>query len=279
MLTAASAVKQSMSIVIVTPDGRIRRANLLGTSADGVAVLQPIGRLDGEPVELAAGGPRPEGGAGPDRLHRGRQTDHQADRFGRRADGAERGDERGQARRPGGRQGRPTGRTGRRRHGPGQHDRRRSRSCAGTSCRRSTGITVAPGGTCGQSHGPQNAIVPELQVASTPRAGEVADPARQLLDPGEQAGLPAPAVAVLREADAVAHRVRDRSGHRTSYFFDPKLTEVSPGRLVRAVSYNVLFAPTGRRRGPDLQPDGRAVPTGPGGRQAGDRPGGRWPLR
>ena len=44
----------------MTPDGRVRRANLLGTSADGVAVLRLIGRLDGEPVPLAPPSPDPK---------------------------------------------------------------------------------------------------------------------------------------------------------------------------------------------------------------------------
>jgi hypothetical protein len=35
---------------------------------------------------------------------------------------------------------------------------------------------------------------------------------------------------------------RDRSGHRTSYFFDPKLTDVSPDGSYARMSYNVLFA-------------------------------------
>ena len=60
ILTAASAIRQPLSIVIVTPDYRIRRANLLGTSADGVAVLRMVGRLPGNTLPLAGTGPDPK---------------------------------------------------------------------------------------------------------------------------------------------------------------------------------------------------------------------------
>ena len=59
ILTAASAVDQPRSIVM-TQDNKIRRANLFGTSADGVAVLQLIGQLDGEPLPLATEAPDPK---------------------------------------------------------------------------------------------------------------------------------------------------------------------------------------------------------------------------
>lgn len=60
VLTATSAINQPLSIVVISPDGRIHRANLLGTSADGVAVLQPIGQFDGTPVQLAPADPEPK---------------------------------------------------------------------------------------------------------------------------------------------------------------------------------------------------------------------------
>jgi len=46
LLTAASAIRQPVSVAMVTADGRIRRAAVVGTSDDGVAVLQLAGRFD-----------------------------------------------------------------------------------------------------------------------------------------------------------------------------------------------------------------------------------------
>ncbi|MFC5263427.1 serine protease [Kribbella qitaiheensis] len=59
ILTAASAIKQPMSVAFLTADGRVRRANALGTSADGVALLRMIGRLDDRAATLAQEEPAP----------------------------------------------------------------------------------------------------------------------------------------------------------------------------------------------------------------------------
>ena len=57
LLTAASAIRQPVSVAMVTADGRIRRATVIGTSADGVAVLQVASRLDGSTATLAPSSP------------------------------------------------------------------------------------------------------------------------------------------------------------------------------------------------------------------------------
>src|SRR5215207_1720388 len=59
VLTAASAIKQPMSVAFLTADGRVRRANVLGSSADGVAVLRMLGRLDDRAATLAQEEPAP----------------------------------------------------------------------------------------------------------------------------------------------------------------------------------------------------------------------------
>ena len=204
ILTAASAVEQPLSIVIVTPDNQIRRANLLGTSADGVAVLQMIGSLDGERLSLAPRGSRSEGRACADRLHRGRSAGDQPHRFGGRSHGSERGHERDQARRPGRRQGRPGGRRGRRRtvqastivaareaarvrRAEVDRDHRRSRrfvrGVAWTADRDRPGVA-------GREHS---------------AGGGGPEAVRQLPDAGEQAQLPCVAGVVLRAAGQVDH--------------------------------------------------------------------------
>jgi hypothetical protein len=57
LLTAASAIRQPVSVALVTADGRIRRATVVGTSADGVAVLQVPGRFDSSTATLAPSSP------------------------------------------------------------------------------------------------------------------------------------------------------------------------------------------------------------------------------
>jgi hypothetical protein len=59
LLTAASAIRQPVSVAMVTADGRIRRAGVVGVSADGVAVLQVATRLDTSPAMLASSAPDP----------------------------------------------------------------------------------------------------------------------------------------------------------------------------------------------------------------------------
>ncbi|QNE17662.1 trypsin-like peptidase domain-containing protein [Kribbella qitaiheensis] len=57
VLTAASAIRQPVSIAAMTVDGRIRRATVVGTSADGVAVLQMQGSFDISTATLASEAP------------------------------------------------------------------------------------------------------------------------------------------------------------------------------------------------------------------------------
>src|SRR5882757_5603681 len=53
VLTAASAIRQPVSVGFLTSDGRVRRANVLGVNTDGIAVLRMIGRLDNPTATLA----------------------------------------------------------------------------------------------------------------------------------------------------------------------------------------------------------------------------------
>jgi hypothetical protein len=53
VLTTASAVRQPVSLGVLTADGRVRRANVLGTNASGIAVLQLLSRLDNATATFA----------------------------------------------------------------------------------------------------------------------------------------------------------------------------------------------------------------------------------
>lgn len=244
ILTAKSAVEKPRSIVILTPDDRIRRANLLGTSADGVAVLQPIGQLDGEAIPLATTDPDPK-----------------AERalIGYTAAGK-------QTIRPVGttEQPRPlsevmnAGKLG----GPvvgkaGQvvglvvGDTVPASTIVGVDklrgyvVPRSTGITAGEG-TCTASRGPQNGVVPDLQVARTPLAAEAQKLLANYLTLENKRNFAALQALYSKRLKKTMTEDRDQSGHQTSYFFGAKITEVSSDRddAYARVAFNVLFAPT-----------------------------------
>ncbi|WP_329479788.1 serine protease [Kribbella sp. NBC_01484] len=243
ILTAASAIRQPLSIVIVTPDYRIRRANLLGTSADGVAVLRMVGRL-GNTLPLAGTGPDPKA----DRVLVGytasaKETMQSIGSIAKPVvlstvmNTAELGgpvlDKSGQV------------------IGVVVGDNVKNSRIVGVDklrgyvARGSTAIT-AELGSCRRSRGPQSPVVPELQVASTPLAAE----AQRLLAGyftlqnrhDFQAVQSLYSEKLARSLDVE----RDSKGHQTSYFFIPKVTDVTPtetdGAAAR-VSLNVLFSP------------------------------------
>ncbi|GAA1570448.1 hypothetical protein GCM10009742_11060 [Kribbella karoonensis] len=243
VLTAESAVEGPMSIVVIAPDGRIRRANLLGTSADGVAVLQSIG-FDDEPLRLPARTPDPKAEralvgytAAGKQVVNAIGSEHDPKPLSTVMNTAKLGspivDRAGQL------VGLVTGRTVEASTIVGV-DKLRSYVAQAPS-----GITVATGGSCPLSHGPQTAVVPVMQVANTPQAAEV----RQLfgnyltlLNRQDFAGLQALYSKKLARSLTVE---RDRQSHLTSYFFNPRLTDVTADGYAR-LSFNVLFAPTAK---------------------------------
>jgi hypothetical protein len=245
ILTATSAVKQSLSIVVVTPDGRILRANPLGNSADGVAVLQPISRFDATGVPLAAGSPDPKAErALIGYTAAGKQT---IQSIGSTADPNPLSTVMNTAKLGG-----PVVDKSAQLTGLVVGDSVETstivpvdklRAYAGT---RPTGLTVDNLVGCVESRGPQGAVSPELQVAATPLAVE----AQKLL--GDYMTLENkrefPALQALYSDNWAKQMTmkRDRRNHQTSYFFAPKLTEVSPvgtGAYAR-LTFNVLFSPT-----------------------------------
>jgi hypothetical protein len=246
ILTAASAIRQPLSIAIVTEDGRVRRANPLGTSADGVAVLRLIGRLDYEPVPLAPANPDPKAErallgytAAGALTSRSVGTAEQPQALSSWMNQAKLGgpivDKAGQV------VGLVTGETV-----PASAivplEKLRAYVVP-----RSAGIIPEAGGTCDRSRGPQNATVPELLVASTPLAVEsqkLLGNYLTLLNRHDFAGLRQQVYS--RRLLRGYSEDKDRRSHETSYFFGAKITEVTryavDGANVR-MTFTVLFSP------------------------------------
>ena len=242
ILTATSAVEEPRSIVVVMPDGRIRRANLLGTSTDGVAVLQSIG-FDGAPLHLPATNPEPKAErALVGYTAAGKQV---INAIGSAADPTALGEVMNAAKlggpvvdKSGGLIGLVVGDTVQASTIVGLDKLRGYVAAAPTD------LAVGAGGTCEQSKGPQAAIAPLLQVANTPLAIEVQTLlANYLTLENRQDFAALRPLYSPRFAQSLSEE-QDRSKHKTSYFFSPKLTDLAADGSYARMSYNVLFAPT-----------------------------------
>ncbi|MFG1816691.1 serine protease [Kribbella sp. NPDC049174] len=249
ILTAASALRQPLSIAIVTEDGRVRRANQLGSSADGVAVLQMIGRLDTETVPLAAANPDPKAEraligytAAGQLTSRSVGTTARPQALSSWMNQAKLGgpivDESGQV------VGLVTGDTV-----PTSTivplDKLQNYAAP-----KSVGLTPEAAGTCERSRGPQNAMLPELLVAATPLAVESQKVLGNYLTLENRHDFPAVRQQVYSKAMARGYsESRDRDSHQTSYFFGAKIIEVTrfgaDGANVR-MTYDVLFSPNAK---------------------------------
>jgi len=244
ILTAASAIEQPLSIVIVTPDNKIRRANLFGTSADGVAVLQLIGQLDGEPLPLATEDPDPKAErALIGYTLAGKQTIQPVGT----ADQPRALGEVMNAEKLGG----PVVDKADQVVGIVVGDTVPAATIVGVDklrgyvVPRSTGITAGEG-RCAASQGPQNGVVPELQVGSTPLAVQAQKLLADYLTLENKRDFPALQALYSKRLKKTLTESRDRHSHQTSYFFGAKITEVSrdgDGAYAR-LAFNVLFAPT-----------------------------------
>lgn len=242
ILTATSAVEEPRSIVVVMPDGRIRRANLLGTSTDGVAVLQSIG-FDGPPLRLPATNPEPKAErALVGYTAAGKQV---INAIGSAADPTALGEVMNAAKlggpvvdKSGGLIGLVVG------------DTVQAGTIVGLDKLRGyvapapTGLTVGAGGTCDQSKGPQGAIAPMMQVANTPLAVEVQTLLASYLTLENRQDFAALRPLYSPRFAQSLSEEQDRSKHKTSYFFGPKLTDLAPDGSYARMSYNVLFAAT-----------------------------------
>ncbi|TDO54201.1 trypsin-like peptidase [Kribbella sp. VKM Ac-2571] len=247
ILTAASVVGQPLGMVVVLPDGRIRRANLIGTSTDGVAVLQPIGQLEATPVQLAAANSDPKAEralvgytatgkqvinpigstADPEPL----STVMNAEKLG----------------------GPVVDRSGRL-DGLIVGDTVQASAIVDLDTLRRyvaptpTGLTIDSTDACDQqSRGPQRAVVPELQVGRTPLASEVQKLLGEYLTLENKRDFPALQALYSKQLAKTYTVKKDQHSHQTTYFFAPKLSEVSSdgsGGAYARLTFNALFSPT-----------------------------------
>lgn len=244
VLTAASAIKQPMSVALMTSTGDIRRANVLGSSPDGVAVLRMIGQLTNPKGQLAPKDPP----AGADRavlgfIANGLQT---IQLLGPSKDpkplssalnatklGAPALDNSGRV------IGLITGDTV-----PTATvvPLAKLRQYAGTG---QPGITPEPGGACERSRGPQLPIVPELAVANTPLAGEVQQLFGEYLTTTNKHDFAAIRALYSAGLAKTLTETQDRDRHQTSYLFGARITEVTETKeYVNArLTYTALFSP------------------------------------
>ncbi|GAA1574355.1 hypothetical protein GCM10009789_29790 [Kribbella sancticallisti] len=244
ILTNAAAIKQPMSIAFVTADGRVRRANSLGSSSDGVALLRMVGRLDGSGAELALDEPaeraeravlgfiqngsqtiQPLGTAKepkplPSVLNQTKLGSPVLDKSGRVL-GLITGDTV------------PTAKV---------VPLSRLRQYVVPDA---PAVTAEPGGTCERSRGPQVPITPELLVANTPLAGEAQSVLGNYLTTMNKHDFGAVREFYTPRLAKHLSEARDRASHQTFFGFGARIVEVSQsGNYVNArMTFTVLFSP------------------------------------
>ena len=245
VLTTASAIRKPVSVGLVTSDGRVRRANVLGVNPDGIAVLRMIGRLDNNPTASLA--PKlPDQRA--DRALVGYDLDGDqfvqqagttqnprrlADIVGAGSLGAPMFDSRGQL------IGLVTG------------DTVASSKVVPLDALRpyvGTGASIPPEpvGTC-QARGPQAPVEPELAVANTPLAGEAQQVLGAYLDALNKHDFIAMGETYSDRLAKTSGPKVDAQKHGTSYAFDAVITEVSAAggdnNATARMTFTVLFSP------------------------------------
>jgi hypothetical protein len=243
VLTAASAIRQPVAVALVTSDGRIRRATVVGTSPDGVAVLHVPGRLDASTAMLASASP--DAGAeqavvGYDQA--GKQTIQKAGTTGNRRPLAEFLDPtslggpvvngNGQV------TGLVTGNTVATGKVIGLEDVRRY---AGSS----PGVTPEPTGTC-SARGPLTVVRPVLTVPATALATEIQQLFTSYLKALNQHDFLAMQDTYSRDLASNSPKEAFDKAHGTSYAFGPVISEVGgSGRTTATarMTFAVLFSP------------------------------------
>lgn len=247
ILTAASAINQPMSMVIMTTDGRVRRANPLGTSADGVAVLQLVGRLDTPTAELAPKEPS-------DRADRALLGFIQA--------GTQTINPLGTAKEPrplssvlnSTKLGAPVLDKSGQVIGLVTGDKVPTATMIPLSRLRqyvvpqAAELTPEAGGKCARSKGPQSGITPALQVSKTPLAVEAQAMLGGYLTTMNQHDFKRVRDYYTKRLAGALSEQQDRLGHETFYGFGAKITEVTQsGEAVNVrMTFTALFSSNSR---------------------------------
>ena len=245
VLTAASAIKQPMSVAFLTADGRVRRANVLGSSADGVAVLRMLGRLDDRAATLAQEEPAPRAElAVLGFIATGRQaiqpvgTTKEPRPLPTVLNPTKLGspvlDKSGQV------VGLVTGDTVPTAKIVPLSELRRY-SGAGAE-----GITPEPGGSCQRARGPENPMTPDLMVANTALAGESLAVLKSYLTSMNKHDFRGIRAFYSERLASNMTEQQDLERHETSFMFGARIIEVTrygtSGANVR-MTFTVLFSP------------------------------------
>lgn len=244
ILTAASAIRQPMSIAFMTADGRLRPANPLGSTSDGVALLQMVGRLDEPTAELAPKEPA-------DRAEQAL--------LGFIADGTQRIQPLGTAKNPrplsevlnATKLGSPILDKAGRVIGLVTGDTVPSAQIVPLSRLRqyvvpqAPAITPEPGGTCERAKGPQTAITPVLQVANTPLAREAQAVLGSYLTLMNKHDFEKVRGLYTKRLARTLSVEQDQLRHQTFYGFGAKITEVTQAdpAVNARITFTVLFSP------------------------------------
>ena len=242
VLTAASAIRQPVSVAVVIADGRIRRATVAGTSTDGVAVLNLPGRLDTSTAVVASSAPEagaPSAIIGYDQA--GKQSIQEAGTarepraLAEFLDPASLGapvlDRNGQV------TGLVTGNTVASGKVIGLDDVRRY---AGST----PGVAPEPLGKCA-ARGPRTAVQPALAVAASPLASEMQRLFGSYFKALNQHDFLAMQDTYSREFAADSTKEAFDKQHGTSYAFGPVISEIGgtgEPRATARMTFAVLFS-------------------------------------
>lgn len=243
VLTAEIAVLEPLAVAVVTRDGVVRRANLLGTGPDGIAVLQVVGRMTVPPLKLAADAPDPEAGRAI---------------LGYTAAGTLTSQTVGSVHRPralsevmnAAKLGGPVLAKSGEVVGMVTGDSLPAAKIIPVSTLRpfavrgAQGLTSHSGGTCTESRGPQSTLTPALQVSATPLAVQAQRTLTNYLTLQNRHDFVGVRKFYSARLNGALTAAKDRQNHLTTYFFGATITEVtqSEGAVNVRINYLTLFS-------------------------------------
>ncbi|GAA1561110.1 serine protease [Kribbella lupini] len=244
VLTALSAVREPISVAIVTQDGKVRRATLRGANPNGVAVLAMAGPADRPTATIAPKLPD----AAADRALVGFELNGQ--QVARQLGTAEQPAELGQVV-DGGALGAPVVDKHGRVIGLLAGETVATSKIIGLDELRlfadgSAVLTPQKLGTC-PARGPQSPVEPDLAVANTPLAGEVREILGRYLDTLNKHDFVAMQSTYSDALRARSDPAEDAKKHLTSYAFRPVVEAVTAAggdnNADALLTFTVLFSP------------------------------------
>jgi hypothetical protein len=235
VITVASAIREPAAVAIVTEDGVVRRAQVMGVGDDGVAVLRQQGAQLAAPVPELAEDP-PKAGAELAVIGRGESGAPQASGVSLAAGSISRLATAVNARSLGA----PVTDSRNRVVGLVTASDAGGTTLAGVAAIRAYAgadppLTQEPGGTCTYAKGPQDAVLPVLEGALNERSEAALKTLARYISAVNRhdfAGIIDTYTGTLLK-QASPEFVRKQ--HRTTYLFGPRLSEVLPyGKGLRA---------------------------------------------